>query len=59
MDISDEAISTMEEEEGRKAERWVVIELEEAYIHCSKHIPKLQKVEKEKTSGGDYFKVKQ
>ena len=59
LDISDEAISTMEEEEGRKAERWVVIEVEEAYIHCSKHIPKLQKVKKEKTSGGDYFKVKQ
>ena len=58
LDISDEAISTMEEEEGRKAERWVVIEVEEAYIHCSKHIPKLQQVEKEKTSGGDYFKVK-
>src|SRR5699024_4089510 len=58
LDISDEAIRTMEEEEGRKAERWVVIEVEEAYIHSSKHIPKLQQVEKDKTSGGDYFKVK-
>lgn len=59
LDISEEAISVMKVEEGRKAERWVVIEVEEAYIHCSKHIPKLEKAEKEKTNGGDYFKVKQ
>lgn len=28
------------------AERWVSISVEEAYIHCSKHIPLLQKKEK-------------
>jgi len=48
------------------AERWVVVTVEEAYIHCSKHIPKLQKPEQEiawgtdnvHAKGGDYFKAK-
>lgn len=46
--------------------RWVAVEIEEAYIHCSKHIPLLQKKEKAiqwgtddtKLKGGDFFKVK-
>ena len=24
-------------------ERWVVITIDEAYIHCSKHVPRLEK----------------
>jgi uncharacterized protein len=33
--------------EGRcRAERWVNVEVEEAYIHCSKHIPLLSKRDK-------------
>ncbi len=27
-------------------ERWVVVTVEEAYIHCSKHVPKLSKLQK-------------
>ena len=50
---------------GKKPERWVSIHVQEAYIHCSKHIPHLKptgkklfwgsddKIEK----GGDYFHV--
>ncbi|MFX4303409.1 pyridoxamine 5'-phosphate oxidase family protein [Alicyclobacillus tolerans] len=49
-----------------KAERWVKIKVEEAYIHCSKHIPLLKKLDKEihwgtdnaEYKGGDYFKAK-
>lgn len=26
---------------GRRPERWVVVDVHEAYIHCSKHIPRL------------------
>lgn len=45
---------------------WVMIEVEEACIHCSKHIPELQKCNKqvhwgtdnEKQKGGDFFKAK-
>ena len=51
---------------GRKPERWVMVEVEEAYIHCSKHIPLLQHVEKTihwgtddpACKGGDYFQAK-
>ncbi|KHF40003.1 pyridoxamine 5'-phosphate oxidase family protein [Halalkalibacter okhensis] len=48
--------------EGGKAERWIVIEVEEAFIHCSKHVPKLQKATKlhsGNNKGGDFFKVKE
>ncbi|MDN3019607.1 pyridoxamine 5'-phosphate oxidase family protein [Paenibacillus sp. BSR1-1] len=36
-----------------KAERWVVIEVEETYVHCSKHIPKLKHDKKEIFWGTD------
>jgi hypothetical protein len=47
-------------------ERWVVVEVVEAYIHCSKHIPFFKKLDKdidwgtdsEVRKGGDYFKAK-
>lgn len=45
---------------------WVRITVEEAYIHCSKHIPLLRKLDKEIAwgtdseihKGGDFFKIK-
>ncbi|WP_318207328.1 pyridoxamine 5'-phosphate oxidase family protein [Streptomyces sp. SJL17-1] len=51
---------------GRRAVVWVVITVEEAYIHCAKHIPHLQKVpahgpgrpwgtDDVKRKGGDFF----
>jgi predicted pyridoxine 5'-phosphate oxidase superfamily flavin-nucleotide-binding protein len=48
---------------GRSPERWVVVEVEEAYIHCRKHIPRMQPVpltrdwgtDDVKRKGGDYF----
>jgi predicted pyridoxine 5'-phosphate oxidase superfamily flavin-nucleotide-binding protein len=48
---------------GRRPERWVVVEVEEAYIHCAKHIPRLAKVPRERAwgtddvrrKGGDFF----
>ncbi len=51
---------------GRRPERWILVEVEEAYIHCSKHIPLLQKLDKkihwgtdeERYKGGDAFKAK-
>lgn len=51
---------------GHRPERWVVVHVEEAYIHCSKHIPHY--AERDKTrdwgtddpvaKGGDFFRVK-
>ncbi|MEQ6342165.1 MAG: pyridoxamine 5'-phosphate oxidase family protein [Gammaproteobacteria bacterium] len=50
----------------QKPERWVFIHVEEAYIHSSKHIPLLKKLDREihwgtdddLYKGGDYFKAK-
>lgn len=42
----------------RKPERWVVVEVEEAYMHCSKHIPHYQKASKTMHWGTDDAKVK-
>jgi predicted pyridoxine 5'-phosphate oxidase superfamily flavin-nucleotide-binding protein len=47
-------------------EHWVLVEVEEAYIHCAKHLPLLKKLDKkvhwgtddEGHKGGDYFKAK-
>ncbi|HIF02243.1 MAG TPA: pyridoxamine 5-phosphate oxidase [Nitrospinaceae bacterium] len=54
------------ENEGKIPERWVFITVKEAYIHCSKHIPLLKKLDKEihwginkeVYKGGDFFKAK-
>ncbi|MEV0249935.1 pyridoxamine 5'-phosphate oxidase family protein [Nocardia sp. NPDC050712] len=52
---------------GRNAERWVVVDVEEAYIHCRKHIPHLIPAPREqrdwgtdnvRAKGGDYFGAK-
>ena len=51
---------------GRRAESWILIDVEEAYIHCSKHVPLLQRLDKqiawgtddERLKGGNFFKVK-
>ena len=56
----------MEASGGRKPERWVRVRVEEAYIHCSKHIPMLKRMSKEiswgtddeSLKGGDFFGVK-
>ncbi|MFC4495535.1 pyridoxamine 5'-phosphate oxidase family protein [Streptomyces ovatisporus] len=50
---------------GRRAQLWVRVEVEEAYIHCAKHIPQLQRAPKRtarewgtddyKRKGGDFF----
>ena len=52
---------------GRQPERWVVVDVEEAYIHCRKHIPHLVPAQREdrewgtdntRAKGGDYFRTK-
>jgi truncated hemoglobin YjbI/predicted pyridoxine 5'-phosphate oxidase superfamily flavin-nucleotide-binding protein len=53
-------------QEGKKCpERWMMIEVEEAYIQCSKHIPLMKKLDKKidwgtdnmTAKGGDYFQL--
>ncbi|HVL83235.1 MAG TPA: pyridoxamine 5'-phosphate oxidase family protein [Pseudonocardia sp.] len=51
---------------GRRAERWVVVEVQEAYVHCRKHIPRMQRMPRRRAwgtddpgrKGGDYFGAK-
>ncbi|SEK36885.1 Predicted flavin-nucleotide-binding protein, pyridoxine 5'-phosphate oxidase superfamily [Rhodococcus maanshanensis] len=51
---------------GRTPERWVVVDVEEAYIHCRKHIPRMEPVDRDRSwgtddvrrKGGDYFDAK-
>ncbi|MFE9327236.1 pyridoxamine 5'-phosphate oxidase family protein [Nocardia sp. NPDC052278] len=52
---------------GRAAQHWVVVDVEEAYIHCRKHIPHLVPAVREqrewgtdnvRAKGGDYFGAK-
>jgi predicted pyridoxine 5'-phosphate oxidase superfamily flavin-nucleotide-binding protein len=45
---------------GKAPERWVVVEVVEAYIHCRKHIPKLAPAPRERSApkAGDYFGAK-
>jgi len=49
---------------GRRPERWIVVDVEEAYVHCSKHIPRMMRVRgrrsanearKDDQKGADYF----
>ncbi|MGW2602602.1 pyridoxamine 5'-phosphate oxidase family protein [Streptomyces klenkii] len=51
---------------GQLPRQWVLIDVEEAYIHCAKHIPRLRRVPHERMwgtddtrrKGGDFFGVK-
>lgn len=51
---------------GRLAERWVVVSVDDAYVHCRKHIPQMQRVPQRRSwgtddpvcKGGDYFAAK-
>jgi predicted pyridoxine 5'-phosphate oxidase superfamily flavin-nucleotide-binding protein len=53
-------------ERGRTPERWVVVHVDEAYVHCRKHIPRMQVVPRTRDwgtddaprKGGDFFGVR-
>lgn len=43
---------------GRRPERWVAVRVEEAYIHCSKHVPRLMPVPRTRQWGTDDRRAK-
>jgi uncharacterized protein len=43
---------------GRRAERWIVIDVEEAYVHCRKHIPQLAERDRQRVWGTDDARAK-
>jgi predicted pyridoxine 5'-phosphate oxidase superfamily flavin-nucleotide-binding protein len=52
-ELSQDVIDEMNAEGRFRPERWIMVEIEEAYIHCSKHVPLLKKAEKDITWGTD------
>lgn len=52
---------------GQRAQMWMMVQVEEAYIHCRKHIPHLRKVGADESwgtddtlrKGGDFFAAKE
>ena len=66
IDLDKNIEDEIRENGGRVPERWILVTVKEAYIHCSKHIPLLKKLDKEihwgtdkeVYKGGDFFKAK-
>lgn len=52
-ELPDDIISEIHTEGRFRPERWLMVEVEEAYIHCSKHVPLLVKAEKDIYWGTD------
>ena len=52
-DKTQASVANSIQEEGVAPERWIFITVEEAYIHCSKHIPHLKKLDKKIHWGTD------
>lgn len=52
-DLPKDIIDEINAEGKHRPERWIMVEIEEAYIHCSKHIPLLKKSEKDISWGTD------
>ena len=65
-DLPEQVLEGVIQGGGRAPERWVLVHVVEAYIHCSKHIPQLHREGKELAwgtddtvrKGGDFFKAK-
>jgi truncated hemoglobin YjbI/predicted pyridoxine 5'-phosphate oxidase superfamily flavin-nucleotide-binding protein len=52
-ELPKDVIDEINAEGKHRPERWILVEIEEAYIHCSKHIPLLKKAEKDISWGTD------
>ena len=53
-----EIVENPERVDDPRAERWVRVTVEEAYIHCSKHVPKLAARNKNVQWGTDDKRLK-
>lgn len=65
--LADDVIEEIGLEGKKRPERWIMVEVEEAYIQCSKHIPLMKKLDKRiewgtdnaVAKGGDYFHLRE
>lgn len=61
--IGDAMLADLIAKDPGNLERWVIVSVDEAYMHCSKHIPLMKKADHEvswgtddaQAKGGDYF----
>jgi NAD(P)H-dependent nitrite reductase large subunit len=61
--LGDSILTDLISKDPANLERWVIVSVDEAYMHCSKHIPLMKKADLEvswgtddvKAKGGDYF----
>ena len=61
--LGDSVLANLISKDPGNLERWVIVSVDEAYMHCSKHIPLMRKVDHEvqwgtddvRAKGGDYF----
>ena len=61
--LGDPMLTDLISKDPGNLERWVIVSIDEAFMHCSKHIPLMRKVELEmqwgtddaRAKGGDYF----
>ncbi len=65
-DLHEKIKQALKKSGSQKPIAWIKVEVEEAYIHCSKHIPLMEKRDKtihwgtddEKLKGGNFFNTK-
>jgi NAD(P)H-nitrite reductase large subunit/predicted pyridoxine 5'-phosphate oxidase superfamily flavin-nucleotide-binding protein len=61
--LGDSTLTDLIAKDPGNLERWVIVSIDEAYMHCSKHIPLMKKADREvswgtddvQAKGGDYF----
>ena len=61
--LGDSMLTNLIGKDPGNLERWVIVSVHEAYMHCSKHIPMMRKVDHDvnwgtddaRAKGGDYF----
>lgn len=64
--VTADMLAAIQAKGGRHPECWVFVDVQEAYIHCSKHVPLLHKADKhiewgtddDVLKGGDFFRAK-
>lgn len=52
-DMTDAILQAAQAKGGRQPKCWIIVDVEEAYIHCSKHIPLMEKQDKRVHWGTD------
>jgi hypothetical protein len=61
--LADSVLVDLIGKDAGNLERWVIVAVDEAFMHCSKHVPMMRKVDHEvqwgtddvRAKGGDYF----